>query len=159
MGLNLAASKEAVGPRLAPGRRQTRQRRLIWQAIREIGPHCTAEEVTAHVKRADPRVSRSTVYRTLAAMCESSELVAARLDAGGLRYELAASEHHHAVCQVCGLVIHLGDELVNTLEHDVSVTLGFTPVRTDLTVVGVCRGCASPGRRPTRSPVIANQSQ
>jgi Fur family ferric uptake transcriptional regulator len=140
------------GPRLEPGRRQTRQRRLVWQAIREVGPHCTADDVTACVKRADPRISRSTVYRILAAMTSSGDVVAARLDAGALRYELAATEHHHAVCQVCGTVTHLGDELVKTLEEHLAVTLGFRAVRTDLTVAGICRSCAAGGRRAIRRP-------
>jgi Fe2+ or Zn2+ uptake regulation protein len=148
--LGLEAASRPEGPPLEPGKRQTRQRRLVWQAIREIGPHCTADEVTAWVKRADPRIARSTVYRILATMTGSGDLLAARLDAGALRYELAAVEHHHAVCQVCGTVTHLGDELVKTLERHLAATLGFRAVRTDLTVAGICRGCATGGRRAIR---------
>ncbi|MDQ6636261.1 MAG: transcriptional repressor [Candidatus Dormibacteraeota bacterium] len=141
---------EAETPRLDPGRRLTRQRRLVWQTIQEIGPHCTAEQVTASVKQANPRVARSTVYRILADLCSAGDVVVARLDAGGLRYELAAAEHPHAVCQVCGKVIHVGDELLETFEEHLAATVGFRTVRIDLTVNGVCRDCAAPSRRATR---------
>ncbi|MBJ7604883.1 MAG: transcriptional repressor [Candidatus Dormibacteraeota bacterium] len=146
------APTEAEVPHLDPGRRRTRQRRLVWQAIQTIEPHCTAEQVTAWVKGADPRVARSTVYRILADLCSSGDVVVARLDAGGLRYELAAAEHPHAVCQVCGKVIHVGDELLQTLEEQLAATVGFRTVRIDLTVNGVCRDCAAPSRRTTGRP-------
>ncbi len=119
----------------------------MWEAIQAIEPHCTAEQVTAWVKGADPRVARSTVYRILADLCSAGDVVVARLDAGGLRYERAAAEHPHAVCQVCDKVIHVGDELLKTVDEHLAATMGFRTVRIDLAVHGVCRDCAKAGRR------------
>ena len=60
----MARSQSDTAP-LRPGMRQTRQRQQVWEAIRQLGGHCTADEITAELQRSRPGFSRSTVYRAL----------------------------------------------------------------------------------------------
>jgi Fur family ferric uptake transcriptional regulator len=134
-------------PPLAPGLRQTQQRRLVWEAVRLLGGHCTAEQIAAAVQRARPGLARSTVYRALEALTSSGALHAVRLGEGAVHYEVAGEAHHHAICQSCQGILHLEDELVAELEEHLERRHHFKPMRTEVLVVGLCARCAQ-ARRP-----------
>lgn len=134
-------------PLLAPGQRQTQQRRLVWEAVCGLGGHCTAEQIAAEVQRTRPGLARSTVYRALDALTSSGALHAVRLGEGPVHYEVAGEAHHHAICQSCQGILHLEEELVEQLEDHLERQHHFTPVRTEVLVVGLCDRCAH-ARRP-----------
>jgi Fe2+ or Zn2+ uptake regulation protein len=140
------------GPRLAPGLRRTRQRQLVWEAVRELGSHHTADEIASHLQRREPGFSRSTVYRALEALTASAALRAVRLGSGPTYYECATEEHQHAVCQTCQGVLHLEADLVSQVEDHLRTRHRFLPLRTEVLVVGICDTCArsGPRRRPRR---------
>ena len=52
-------------------RRNTRQRQLVLDAVRELDDHPTADEVYLRVREKDEHVSRGTVYRNLHILVES----------------------------------------------------------------------------------------
>ncbi|MGH7776904.1 MAG: Fur family transcriptional regulator [Candidatus Dormibacterales bacterium] len=140
-----------TGPALAPGMRRTRQRRLVWEAIEELGPHCTADEIAAAVQRREPGFHRSTVYRALEALTASGSLYAVHLGDAPTHYELASGEHQHAVCRVCACILHLEDSLLDDLEAHLEERHHFKPLRTQVLVVGICGDCArAGGRGPAR---------
>lgn len=122
---------------------------MVYSAIVSLGGHCTADEIAAELRRSQPRFPRSTVYRALDALTASGSVYAAHLGDGPTYYELASGDHHHAVCQVCGGVMHVQEELVSELERHLEKGHGFKPVRTEVLVVGVCDDCAhSPAASP-----------
>lgn len=135
-------------PPLAPGLRQTQQRQLVWEAVKRLGGHCTADQIAAEVHRARPAFARSTVYRALEALTSSGALHAVRLGEGPVHYEVAGEAHHHAICQSCQGILHLEDELVTELEDHLERRHHFKPMRTEVLVVGLCDHCAR-----TRRPV------
>ena len=97
----------------------------------------------------------STVYRALEALTASGSVYAAHLGDGPTHYELASGDHHHAVCQVCGGVMHIQEEFVHELEAHLEQGHGFRPVRTEVLVVGVCDDCArNPAPHTARRRVI-----
>lgn len=127
---------------LAPGMRRTAQRSMVYKAIVNLGGHCTAEEIAGELHKTQPRFPRSTVYRALDALVASGSVFAAHLGDGPTHYELASGDHHHAVCKVCGGVMHIQEELVHELEQHLEKGHGFKPVRTEVLVVGVCDDCS-----------------
>ena len=139
---------ERGGHILAPGMRRTAQRTMVYNAIVRLAGHCTADEITAELHKTQPRFPRSTVYRSLEALTASGSVYAAHLGEGPTHYELATGDHHHAVCQVCGGVLHIEQELVSQLEGHLEELHRFKPVRTEVLVVGVCETCSrTPGRK------------
>ena len=95
------------------------------------------------------------MYRALEALTASGSVYAAHLDEGATYYELASGDHHHAVCQVCGGVLHIQAELVSELERHLEEGHHFKPLRTEVLVVGVCDSCSqTPGRKAARRPTI-----
>jgi Fur family ferric uptake transcriptional regulator len=136
---------------LNAGRRQTEQRRLVWQAISALGPHCTAEEIAERIQADRPGFPRSTVYRALEAFTMSGALRPVRFGSGPTHYEISGEDHQHAICQVCEGILHLEDSLVDELEGHLEQRHRFTPVRTEVLVIGVCDECARSGAaRPVR---------
>jgi Fe2+ or Zn2+ uptake regulation protein len=133
--------------------RLTRQRRVIWELLAGRGEHLTADEILARVRQTQPGIARSTVYRALDALEATGDVRAARLGGPSVRYEVAPRPHHHAICQVCGRVQHLDEALVGAVEEELLRRARFTPVRTDLVVLGVCSSCAGRMGRPGHGEV------
>lgn len=115
---------------------------MVYDAIVKLGGHCTAEQITNELHRTKPAFARSTVYRALDALAASGTIYAAHLGDGPTHYELATGDHHHAVCQVCGGVMHIEEELVSELESHLAQGHRFKPIRTQVLVVGVCDECS-----------------
>lgn len=128
---------------------------MVFEAIVRLGGHCTADQITEEVRRVKPGFPRSTVYRGLEALTASGAVYAAHLGEEATHYELAAGDHHHAVCQLCGGVLHIEEDLVANIENHLEEQHRFKPARTEVLVVGVCESCAtSPGRRDARHPTL-----
>ena len=135
--------------------RRTAQRTMVYDAIVRLGGHCTADQITEEVRRERPRFPRSTVYRGLDALTASGAVYAAHLGEGATHYELASGDHHHAVCKVCGGVLHIEEEMVANIENHLDSQHGFKPDRTEVLVVGVCDDCSrNPSRPISRRRVI-----
>jgi Fur family transcriptional regulator, ferric uptake regulator len=131
---------------LAPGLRQTLPRRLVWEAIVRLGPHCTAEDIATDLEARQVSLPRSSVYRALEALEASGAVKAVHFGGGAARYEPAGEAHQHAVCQVCQGILHLENALIRELEEHLERDHRFTPVRTDVTVIGICAHCAEAGQ-------------
>ena len=125
------------------GRRITRQRALIWEAlVAEPDAHLSAEDVAARVREAAPGVNPSTVYRTLELLVE--EGLVRRTDLGSSRsfYEPAHEHpHHHVVCERCGAVAHVHDDALGTLAASVEAASGYVLGEREITLFGLCRDC------------------
>jgi Fur family transcriptional regulator, ferric uptake regulator len=144
------SGRPAGSPQLGPGMRQTRQRRLIYQAILDLGHHCTAEEIAAQLEERQLRMPRSTVYRGLEALSSAGIVRPVNLGDGAMHYEAAGEDHQHAICRHCQGVMHLEDDLLTELEEHLASRHRFIPERTEVLVVGLCAGCAGAEEPPAR---------
>lgn len=89
---------EAAGQRLTP------QREAVYEYLRGVHHHPTAEEVYLAVKRRLPRVSLATVYNALELLVDCG--LASKYTGGGssTRYDIRTDAHSHARCLRCGAV-------------------------------------------------------
>ena len=135
--------------------RRTAQRTMVYEAIVHLGGHCTADQITEELRRDKPTFPRSTVYRGLEALTASGAVYAAHLGEGATHYELASGDHHHAVCKVCGGVLHIEESLVSSLESHLESEHHFKPARTEVLVIGICDACSrAPGLKTSRHPTL-----
>jgi Fe2+ or Zn2+ uptake regulation protein len=136
--------------------RHTRQRQQVWDTVRLLGGHCTADDISAELQRSQPGFPRSTVYRALEALSTSGAVHAVRLGDGPIHYEIASESHQHAICQLCGGVLHIEAELVAQLEQHLQEGHRFKPLRTEVLVVGICDACGNRrgGARPPRKRTL-----
>jgi len=134
----------------AQGGRLTPQRRLIFEALERSGVHPTAEQVFSTVKRKDPTLNLSTVYRTLRWL-EAEELVSARLfneDRLQERFDaVLPHEHHHFMCTLCKEVIEFDTDLIETIKTQLEEGTGVRVERGSIVFYGVCPRCQHRQRR------------
>jgi Fur family ferric uptake transcriptional regulator len=141
--------RDEEGPAAAPaalraaGRRLTRQRQAIWQAVLAAGDeHLSVDDVVARVRAQVPLVNASTVYRTLELLVAEGLLLRADLGAGRAYYERARTHrHHHLVCERCGSVRHLHDETLGELPERIRDATGYVLGERELSFYGLCPAC------------------
>src|SRR5260370_14242958 len=86
------------------GLRLTRQRTAVFQYLRSVESHPTAEEVYAAVRRDIPHISLATVYKALEALVESHLATKLAYADGPARYDCRCDAHYHIRCLKTGQV-------------------------------------------------------
>jgi Fur family transcriptional regulator, ferric uptake regulator len=124
------------------GYRLTPQRQLILAAVRELGGHCTPEEVYQRVQTKTTAINRATVYRTLEFFLELGLVTVAHAKENRVIYELAGqTPHHHLVCQRCDQVEPLPHALVQPFFDSLDTQFGFQVNTDHLMLFGLCAEC------------------
>ena len=126
------------------GQRVTPQRLVILGAFR-AGEHLSADEVYARVDDLLPAVNRSTVYRTLELFRDLGLVSETDLGGGVREFELLAGRHHHLICQACGHMLELDDDLVRPLREAIRDRYGFAAAIDHLALFGRCAECGRGG--------------
>ena len=125
-----------------PGVRVTNQRALILEIIRQGKEHLDADEVYRRAREKQPRLSLSTVYRTLRLFKELGLVEELHFNDTHHLYEVKPStEHHHLVCLGCGRVIEFQYPLSRYVKRNVAEAKGFKIVDTEIRMNGYCPKC------------------
>lgn len=124
------------------GKRVTPQRQLLLRIIQGSESHLDADEIYRQAKQHDPRISLSTVYRTLNLLKELDLVEEVHFDEDHHHYELAADTlHHHLVCTECGRIMEFQSPLVDELRAELEQECGFTLDRLQIDALGQCQEC------------------
>ena len=126
----------------ATGMRVTNQRALILEIIRQGQGHLDADELYRLAREKQPRLSLSTVYRTLQTFKKLGLVEECHFDESHHRYEVKPStEHHHLVCLSCGRVIEFQYPLARYVKRNVAEAKDFEIVDTEIRMTGYCSKC------------------
>lgn len=121
------------------GRKLTPQRERIFRILHDNPTHPTAEAVHAQVVADMPSVSLRTVYATLHDLAEMGELVQLDLGTGSARFDTNVGDHHHLVCDSCGLVQDID---LDAPAFDDSIRPGFHVDAVQIVLRGRCASCS-----------------
>ena len=125
-----------------PGLRVTNQRSLILEIIRQGEGHLDAEEVYRRAQQKQPRLSLSTVYRTLRLFTKLGLVEEVHFNEAHHHYEVKpSSEHHHLICLGCGKVIEFQYPLARYVSRNVAQAKDFEIVETEIRMTGYCPAC------------------
>jgi Fe2+ or Zn2+ uptake regulation protein len=125
------------------GGRITTGRRAIAHALMTAPDHhVTADDIAAIVQADHPDVHLSTIYRTLDSLEQLGMVGRVNLGVGGAVYHLVDHVHHHLVCEGCGAVIEVPDQLLATLARTVAKQYGFEMSPRHLALPGRCADCS-----------------
>lgn len=131
-----AKSLQALGYRLTP------QRIMILEAVLDSDDHVTAEMLYEQVKARYPHISFSTVYRTMEVLRDSGFVTQTDLGGGRVQYHPAGkAQHHHLICQGCGHVGEVGEEIFTDLREELSDRYKFDATLTHFAIFGRCERC------------------
>jgi Fe2+ or Zn2+ uptake regulation protein len=125
------------------GWRYTRQRAAVYDYLRRVESHPTAEEVCVAVRRRLPKISLATVYKALEALVACNLADKLTSSDGPARYDFHSGTHYHARClqtgRVCDLPTPFDSRLVEKLDPNLLEGLerqGFVVTGYRLEVVG-----------------------
>jgi len=130
----LARMREAGG-------RATPARRLLLRVLFAEGTHRSAEELAAAVQAQAPDVNISTIYRNLDELVRLGVVDRTYLGGGPAAYHLATAAHGHIVCEQCGAMTEVPDELFGDLSRVVAARYGFAIAPHRFAVTGLCADC------------------
>jgi Fur family transcriptional regulator, ferric uptake regulator len=110
----------------AQGRRITGQRKVIAEVVSSAKDHPDAAEVHRRVVMRDPRISLSTVYRTLRIFADIGLIEQHSFEGGRFRIERASAPHHdHLIDTRTGKVIEFRSDEIERLQTEIALKLGY----------------------------------
>ncbi len=108
------------------GMRMTEQRRVIARVLDAATDHPDVEEVYRRASAIDPRISISTVYRTVKLFEDAGMIERHDFRDGRSRYEAVSEEHHdHLIDLRSGDVIEFRSEEIEALQELIARRLGY----------------------------------
>jgi Fur family transcriptional regulator, ferric uptake regulator len=111
---------------VARGMRMTDQRRTIARIIEGASDHPDVEELYRRAAAIDPRISLSTVYRTVNLFEEAGLVTKHDFKDGRARFELIPDEHHdHLIDIRSGTVIEFRNEEIEAIQEVIAKRLGY----------------------------------
>jgi Fur family ferric uptake transcriptional regulator len=129
------------------GLKFTPERQAILNYAFASKKHFEAEELLIDMRQNGRRVSKATIYRTLALLVQGGLLREVIFGEKHAHYEhVHDHEHHdHLVCSGCGNIIEFTDERIEKLQDEVCNKHKFRAVTHRLQITGLCRDCTSAG--------------
>jgi Fur family ferric uptake transcriptional regulator len=122
----------------AAGMRMTEQRRVIARILDQATDHPDVEELYRRAVAVDPRISISTVYRTVKLFEDAGIIARHDFRDGRSRYETQPDSHHdHLIDLRSGDVIEFRDEEIERLQEAIAERLGYRLVDHRLELYGV----------------------
>ena len=132
------------------GKRATRQRRIIVDRVFSRHEHFDADDLIDQLSdevRAR-KVSRPTVYRTLAELVEAGLLRKMSLDGRAVyEHDYGYPQHDHLHCQECGKLIEFQSDQIKEIREAVAREHRFRVLGHRLIINGLCADCGQPKRR------------
>lgn len=147
----MQSAKEFVETlRPAGGRRSGKRDRIVQIFLGQEG-HLAADELVALIRKAEPRISRATIYRTLQWMVDAG--IARKVDFGEGRFRYEHSyrhpRHFHLICKTCTQSFEFLSSDIEALIEEIAEARRFSPRQSVLQIYGTCEDCQA-GRQPER---------
>ncbi len=136
--------KRAIRELRTLGKRVTPQRLLLLRILGKHKGHLDADEIYHLARKEDPRLSLSTVYRTLGLLKGLGLIEELHLDEEHHHYEMKdrGGEHHHLICLRCGRVEEFESPLIEEMKGQVAAQHRFQVTGAHIDLRGYCRRCS-----------------
>ena len=121
-------------------KRNTLQRKLIFNAVKELNIHVTAEQVYKYVAKQHPTISKATVYRNLNQMVQERDLSAISSPYSSTHYDHKLHEHYHFVCDLCEQIFDVEADFSDICNR-IGNTDGFDVASYSIAFSGLCWSC------------------
>lgn len=120
------------------GLRMTDQRRVIARVLEQSADHPDADELHSRSIKVDPKISISTVYRTVNLFEELGIIERHDFRDGKSRYESVPDEHHdHLIDLKSGKIIEFNSPEIEELQEKIAAKYGFKLVDHRLELYGI----------------------
>ena len=135
----------------------TVQRRAVFEAILGRNDHPTADQICVQVRRSQPNVSRTTVYRILDTFVRVGMVERICHPGSAARFDPRTYQHHHLVCLHCDKIVDFEDERLNGIAWPDVRRHGFRIDNYHIHFRGICSACRAKRRAEADSRVPAGR--
>ena len=118
----------------------SRQRESILNILQRSLNHPTAYQVYELVKKVEPTISQSTVYRNLQLLVKNGKVRKLSCGESFEHYDIVRDVHSHAICTSCRSIFDVFinvEEIKNVVKNQV----GFN-CYDEVIVMGKCKNCS-----------------
>ncbi len=122
-------------------KRNTIQKKLVWDTVNQMFCHPTAEEVYQQLRLSCPGISKATVYRNLGSLARDGQVLKIGVPNAADRYDRTAKEHYHAVCRRCGRLFDIAAESPPVVASGADENREFFVEECFVLFRGLCRDC------------------
>ncbi len=122
-------------------KRQTLQKSIISNALKQLGNHPTPAMVYEKIHPEYPSISPATVFRVLAGECEEGRAQRVYVPGGTVRYEYGTRRHSHIRCRICGKIADVETPPSLNPVDSVLDAEGFSVESCFLEFIGLCPDC------------------
>lgn len=119
----------------------TIQRRAVFEELAARRDHPTADQVYETLNGRLPGLSRTTVYRVLETLVEAGLARKVQHADAVVRFDPTVERHHHLICERCGRLVDVEDEVVPPLVLPASRDSGFEVRGYTVSFTGLCPRC------------------
>lgn len=128
-------------------RKQSKQRDLVLNFMKQIHGHVSAEEVFNDLNKDGKNISLATVYRNLNILVQMHEIRKIAHPVYGYVYDKTCDPHYHLHCVVCDQLLDFPYPYMLELDDEMQVKTGLQIHSHNTIFEGVCENCAKKGRR------------
>ena len=122
-------------------KRNTYQKKLIYEAVANSCNHPTAEEVYETVSKSCNNISRTTVYRNLNNLAALNKIRKIECPNESDRFDKTLEKHYHLKCSHCGRFIDVSLNYHKDMDISVYKQTGFYDIEHDIIFRGLCPEC------------------
>ncbi len=121
--------------------RNTVQRQLVFDTVRSMRDHPTADEVYTVIKAGHPSISKATVYRNLHQLAERGDILHVVVPGGADRFDFRTDMHYHVRCRSCGAVFDVRMPVIEGLIERIEDSSGVEITGYAMLFEGICASC------------------
>ena len=116
----------------------TPQRLEVMRYLDDHRTHPTADQIYLDLKKKNPSLSKTTVYKSLEIFKEHGIIQTLTISGSELRYDFKCTMHHHFLCKKCGKIIDINSycphiEKIRKEGHQIDEAHGYFK--------GICNEC------------------
>jgi len=125
------------------GLKQTSQRNVILETFLASERHISADELHELIRKKNPRIGFSTVYRSLRLFTECGIAREVNFGDGRARFERGFDKNHHGhlVCTNCGRTEEFTTPVIQKTSKQVAEKYGYSLDGHRFEIYGLCKKC------------------
>ncbi len=121
-------------------RRNTNQRKLIYEVLKNTDIHPTADWIYEQVRKEISNISLGTVYRNLKVLKEEGKIIEIS-DGKQSRFDARTDKHFHFKCTSCGGIFDVDKDGIIEVNQSKLANMGYFIHDLDVVFVGTCFKC------------------
>lgn len=114
----------------------------VLEALEQSDTPIDISSVIDYLEEKNIKADKVTVFRIINSLTEKGIAKPIQFNEGKLRYEhVAKSDHHHFICEKCGIIEDISDCNTDELEKNIAAKKGLLIKRHSLEFFGICKSC------------------